>query len=358
MFDLEELNTIRERPTAYPVQMIREAIQKLALRENLTRQESFETMNEIMSGNASEAQIAAFLMGLRLKGETIPEIAGCAQSMREKSTPIRSKHPNLIDTCGTGGDSSGTFNISTSAAIIACGAGAVVAKHGNRAVSSQSGSADVLRALGINLDLTPEMVTAILDDVGITFLFAPLLHGAMKFAAPVRRDMGIRTIFNILGPLTNPAGARRQLMGVFAPGLTEVLAGVLKELGSEHALVVHGEGGLDELSTLGWTKVSHLRNGEISTYEIRAETFGFQLTSVERLRGADAQSNAELVVRILERAGGAPSDIAIFNAGAALTAAGIAGDLKEGVAQARESVLSGAALKKLNEWKEASHSRG
>ena len=233
--------------------MIREAIRKLASKEDLSREEAFQTMNEIMSGAASEAQISAFLMGMRLKGETIPEIAGCAQSMREQSTPIVSQRAEIIDTCGTGGDGSGTFNISTSAAIIASAAGASVAKHGNRAVSSQSGSADVLRALGISLDISPERVSQILDEVGITFLFAPQLHAAMKFAAPVRRDMGIRTIFNILGPLTNPAGARRQLLGVFSPSLTEVLAGVLRELGSQHALVVHGEGGLDEFSTLGWT---------------------------------------------------------------------------------------------------------
>ncbi len=336
--------------------MIREAIQKLAVRENLTRQEAFESMNEIMSGDASEGQIASFLMGLRLKGETIPEIAGCAQSMREKSIPIRSKYSDIIDTCGTGGDSSGTFNISTCAAIIASGAGARVAKHGNRAVSSQSGSADVLRALGINMEILPERVAQILDEVGITFLFAPQLHSAMKFAAPVRRDMGIRTIFNILGPLTNPAGARRQLIGVFNPSLTEVLAGVLKELGSEHALVVHGEGGLDELSTLGWTKVSQLRNGEITTYELRAESFGFKQASAIDLHGGDARTNASIVTRILEGKQGPSTDIAVLNAGAALTVSGLAGDLKEGIKRSQESVLSGAAMKKLHHWKEASYS--
>jgi anthranilate phosphoribosyltransferase len=336
--------------------MIREAIQKLASREDLSRQEAFETMSEIMSGNASEAQIASFLMGLRLKGETIPEIAGCAQSMREKSVPIRSKHADIIDTCGTGGDSSGTFNISTCAAIIASGAGARVAKHGNRAVSSQSGSADVLRALGVNLEISPERVTKILDDVGITFLFAPQLHGAMKFAAPVRKDMGIRTIFNILGPLTNPAGARRQLLGVFNPALTDVLAGVLKELGSEHALVVHGEGGLDELSTLGWTKVSQLRDGQITTYELRAEEFGIRRARAENLRGGEAHQNAGIITRILEGSQDPARDIAVLNAGAALTVAGIAGDLKEGIIRAQESISSGAARRKLNLWKEASHS--
>jgi len=336
--------------------MIREAIQKLASRENLSRQEAFETMNEIMSGNASEAQIASFLMGLRLKGETIPEIAGCAQAMREKSVPIRSKYTDIIDTCGTGGDSSGTFNISTCAAIIASGAGARVAKHGNRAVSSQSGSADVLRALDINLDISPERVTQILDEVGITFLFAPQLHGAMKFAAPVRRDMGIRTIFNILGPLTNPAGARRQLLGVFNPALTEVLAGVLKELGSEYALVVHGEGGLDELSTIGWTKVSQLRDGEITTYELKVESFGIGRARVESFRGGEAPLNAEIIKGILEAKGGPATDIAVLNAGAALTVSGVAQDLYDGIARSRDSISSGAAMKKLNNWKEASHS--
>ena len=336
--------------------MIREAIQKLASRENLSRQEAFETMNEIMSGNASEAQIASFLMGLRLKGETIPEIAGCAQSMREKSVPIRSKHEDIIDTCGTGGDSSGTFNISTCAAIIASGAGAHVAKHGNRAVSSQSGSADVLRALGVNLDISPEMVTQILDEVGITFLFAPQLHGAMKFAAPVRRDMGIRTIFNILGPLTNPAGARRQLLGVFNPALTEVLAGVLRELGSEHALVVHGEGGLDELSTIGWTKVTQLRNGVVTTYELTVESCGIGRGSIEHLRGGEASLNAEIVNGVLAGKGGPTTDIAVLNAGAALTVAGVAKDLSEGITRSRDSISSGAAMKKLYQWKEASHS--
>lgn len=336
--------------------MIRESIQKLALKEDLSRQEAFETMNEIMSGNASEAQIASFLMGLRLKGETIPEIAGCAQAMRAKAIPIKNKHPNLIDTCGTGGDSSGTFNISTCAAIIASAAGAVVAKHGNRAVSSRSGSADVLQALGINLDISHERVASILDEVGITFLFAPQLHGAMKFAAPVRRDMGIRTVFNILGPLTNPAGARRQLIGVFNSSLTEVLAGVLKELGSEYALVVHGEGGLDEVSNLGWTKVSQLMNGEISTYEVRAESFGFQLSNAKDLQGGDPEQNAQIIMQILKGEKGGAADVSVLNAGAALMVAGIAGDLKQGIEQARDAISIGAAWKKLNHWKEASHS--
>jgi anthranilate phosphoribosyltransferase len=334
--------------------MIREAIQKLASRQDLTRQEAFETMSEIMSGNASEAQIASFLMGLRSKGETVSEIAGCAQSMREKSTPIQCRNQNVIDTCGTGGDNSGTFNISTCAAIIASAAGAIVAKHGNRAVSSQSGSADVLKALGIKLDIPPEKVSDVLDQVGITFLFAPQLHGAMKYAVPVRRDMGIRTIFNILGPLTNPAGARRQVLGVFHPSLTEVLANVLLELGSEHALVVHGEGGLDEFSTLGITRVSELHDGEIKTYELRAESLGFNRPSIDSLKGGDAEFNARLITRILDGNVDGASDIAVFNAGAGLFVAGITKDLQEGIVVARDAVRSGAARKKLDHWKEAS----
>jgi len=336
--------------------MIREAIQKLASEEDLSRDEAFQTMNEIITGAASEAQISAFLMGMRLKGETIPEIAGCAQSMREKSTPIMNQRAEIIDTCGTGGDGSGTFNISTSAAIIASAAGAIVAKHGNRAVSSQSGSADVLRALGINLDISPERVSQILDEVGITFLFAPQLHAAMKFAAPVRRDLGIRTIFNILGPLTNPAGARRQLLGVFNPSLTEVLACVLRELGALHALVVHGEGGLDEFSTLGWTRVSELRNGEVTTYEVHADSFGFRPPSIAELRGGDCEVNAQIIMRILEGREGAQRDIAVFNAAAAIVVAGLAGDLTEGIRRAQEALMTGAAMRKINQWKEASNS--
>jgi anthranilate phosphoribosyltransferase len=335
--------------------MIREAIQKLALKEDLSRREAYETMNEIMSGLASESQIAAFLMGLRLKGETIPEIAGCAQSMRGKAIPIESRNPRVIDTCGTGGDGTGTFNISTCAAIIACAAGAVVAKHGNRAVSSQSGSADVLRALGVNIEISPEQVSQVLDEVGITFLFAPQFHSAMKFAVPVRRDMGIRTIFNVLGPLTNPAGARRQLLGVFNPSLTEVMAGVLRELDSEFALVVHGEGGLDELSTMGSSKVTELVNGQVRTYTLAAETLGFQKPSLEKLKGGDAQSNAQIILDIVAGKRGPQRDIGVLNAAAALMVAGRVTDIDEGIHRANEALDSGAAERKLREWIEASN---
>lgn len=335
--------------------MIKEAIGILATRQSLSAGEAYAAMDEIMTGTATEAHISAFLMGLRLKGETVEEIAGCARAMKAKAVSIKSRHPVIIDTCGTGGDASGTFNISTTAAIIASAAGAVVAKHGNRAVSSKSGSADVLKALGINIDLPIDKVATVLDEVGITFLFAPLMHGAMKFAAPVRRDLGIRTIFNILGPLTNPAGAKRQLLGVFDPALTETMATVLGELGSEHALVVHGEGGFDELSSLGSTKVSELKGGKVTTYTLDAREVGVKMGRVEDLRGGDAALNAEIVRAILSGKDGAPADIAVLNAGGALLVAGKVDSLKAGIELSREAIRSGAAARKLNAWKEATN---
>jgi anthranilate phosphoribosyltransferase len=338
--------------------MIREVIHKLAARESLSKGESYETMNEIMSGNASEAQTAAFLMGLRLKGETVDEIAGCARSMREKAVPIRTRRENIIDTCGTGGDGSGTFNISTCAAIIASSAGAVVAKHGNRAVSSQSGSADVLRELGVNLDITPERTSEILDNIGITFLFAPHLHGAMKFAVPVRRDMGIRTIFNVLGPLTNPAGARRQVVGVFDPALTTVLAEVLRDLGSEHALVVHGEGGIDEFSTLGSSHVTELKDGRLRSYDVAVEDLGIPRATSGDLRGGDARRNAEIINEVLIGRKGPARNIAVLNAAAAIFVSGIARSLEEGVAAANDAIDNGSAAAKLHQWVRATNGRG
>jgi anthranilate phosphoribosyltransferase len=338
--------------------MIREVIHRLAAGQDLSKQESYETMNEIMSGNASEAQIAAFLMGLRLKGETVAEIAGCAKSMREKATPIRTRHASVIDTCGTGGDASGTFNISTCAAIIASAAGAVVAKHGNRAVSSQSGSADVLRELGVNLDITAEKTSEVLDQIGITFLFAPQLHSAMKFAVPVRRDMGIRTIFNILGPLTNPAGARRQLVGVFDPALTSAMAEVLKDLGSEHALVVHGEGGIDELSTIGASSVSELRGGEVKTYNLRVEDLGLQKAHSADLRGGDSKRNAEIINGVLGGRKGPARDIAVLNAAAAVYVSGLVSCLEDGIVKAQDAIDNGSASAKLQQWVEVTNSSG
>jgi anthranilate phosphoribosyltransferase len=337
--------------------MIREVIHRLAARQDLSKQESYETMNEIMSGVATESQIAAFLMGLRLKGETVEEIAGCAKSMREKATPIRIRHGSVIDTCGTGGDGSGTFNISTCAAIIASAAGAVVAKHGNRAVSSQSGSADVLRELGVNLEITPEKTSEILDRIGIAFLFAPQLHGAMKFAVPVRRDLGIRTIFNVLGPLTNPAGARRQVVGVFDPALTKVLAEVLQDLGSEHALIVHGEGGIDELSTVGSSYVSELKDGKVNSYSIRAEDLGIPKASPADLRGGDSKRNADIINEILRGKKGPARDIAVLNAAAALLVSGIAAGLADGIVVATRAVDDGSASAKLQAWIRETNSR-
>jgi anthranilate phosphoribosyltransferase len=336
--------------------MIQDVIKKLSNKQDLTRAEAYDAMNAIMSGQATDAQIAAFLMGLRLKGETVEEITGCAQVMREKAVRIRTKYQVVIDTCGTGGDASGTFNISTTAAIIASAAGAVVAKHGNRAVSSKCGSADVLKALGINIEITPEKAAQTLDEIGITFLFAPILHGAMKHAASVRKELGVRTIFNILGPLTNPAGAQRQVLGVFSPALTETMANVLKELGAQHALVVHGDGGLDELSTLGATRISEMKDGQIRTYTLDVRELGLPVVTHTSLQGGDIQENVSILLGVLEGKRSPARDIALLNAGAALYIAARASTLKEGIRMAAEVVDSGAALRKLNEWKDATNS--
>ncbi len=336
--------------------MIQDVLKKLSNKQDLTRAEAYDAMNEIMSGQATDAQIAAFLMGLRLKGETVGEITGCAQVMREKAVRIRTKHQVVIDTCGTGGDASGTFNISTTAAIIASAAGAAVAKHGNRAVSSKCGSADVLKALGINIEITPEKAAQTLDEVGITFLFAPTLHGAMKHAASVRKELGVRTIFNILGPLTNPAGAQRQVLGVFSSALTETMANVLKELGAQHALVVHGDGGLDELSTLGTTRISEMKDGQIRTYTLDVRELGLPVVTQTSVQGGDIQENVAILLGVLEGKRSPARDIALLNAGAALYIAARASTLNEGIRMAAEVVDSGAALRKLNEWKDASNS--
>ena len=335
--------------------MIRDSLHKLIDRKDLTKQEAFEAMSEIMSGNVSEPLMASFLTALRMKGETVAEIAGCAQAMREKATKVSTRHTNVIDTCGTGGDSVGTFNISTAAAIIACGAGAVVAKHGNRAISSKCGSADVLKALGVNIEIPKEKVERCLDDVGIAFLFAPLMHGAMKYAAPVRRELGLRTVFNILGPLTNPAGAKRQLLGVFQARLTEPMAQVLLELGSERAMVVHGEGGLDEISTLGKTKISELKDGSVTTYEFIHSAVNIPAGTLAEIAGGDAELNARIVRDILDGKKGAHRSIAVFNAGAALYVAGKAATFKEGVKLAEESIDSLNAKKKLQQLIDATN---
>jgi len=335
--------------------MIRESIHKLIEKKDLSRQEAYDTMTEIMSGNASAPLIASFLTALRMKGEVVNEIAGCAQAMREKSTKIETKHANVIDTCGTGGDSLGTFNISTAAAIVACGAGAFVAKHGNRAISSRCGSADVLKALGVNIEIPKEKVEQCLDDVGIAFLFAPLMHGAMKYAAPVRRELGIRTVFNVLGPLTNPAGARRQVIGVFDGRLTELLARVLLELGTERAMVVHGEGGLDEISTLGKTMISELKDGSISSYEFHHSSVGISSGTLADVAGGDAELNASIIRNILDGKKNSQRNITVLNAGAAIYISGKAPTFLDGVKLAEESIDSHKAKRKLQELIDATN---
>ena len=336
--------------------MIQEAIKDLIAGVDLGRARTRAVMDQIMSGQATDAQIGAFLVALRIKGETIDEIAGGAEAMREKATPIVTVHPDLIDTCGTGGDDSGTFNISTTVAFVACGAGLAVAKHGARSISSQCGSADVLAALGVNVEATPEKVGECIDEVGIGFLFAVALHGAMKHAIGPRRELATRTVFNILGPLTNPAGAKRQLLGVFDGALTEALAGVLRELGSERALVVHGSDGLDEITLTGPTQVSELRDGQISTRQIHPGDFGLQVVSAEALKGGDADYNARILREVLDGREGPQRDVVLLNAAAAMVVGGLAEDITAGLEVARASIDSGKARQALDRLVEVSNS--
>ena len=326
---------------------IQEAIAKVIEGEDLSRGEMTDAMNQIMSGEATDAQIGAFLIALRVKGESVDEIAGAASVMREKATPIATRHDVIVDTCGTGGDHSGTFNISTTAAFVAAGAGLCVAKHGSWSVTSQSGSADVLSALGVNIEASPETVSRCLDDVGVGFLFAPALHGAMKYAIGPRREIGARTIFNALGPLTNPAGAKRQVVGVYSAALTETLAGVLGTLGLARAFVVHGSDGLDEMTLTGPTRVSELKNGSVSTYDVSPGDFGLAQAPADALKGGDADYNAEITRSILNGEEGPRRDIVLLNAAAAIVAGDKARDLNEGVQVAAEVIDSGKALEKL-----------
>ncbi|MXX12795.1 MAG: anthranilate phosphoribosyltransferase [Gemmatimonadetes bacterium] len=327
---------------------IQEAIAKVIEGADLSRGEMTDVMNQIMSGEATDAQIGAFLIALRVKGECVDEIAGAASVMREKATPIATKHDVIVDTCGTGGDHSGTFNISTTAAFVAAGAGLCVAKHGNRAATSQSGSADVLSALGVNIEASPETMSRCLDDVGIGFLFAISLHGAMKYAIGPRREIGARTIFNALGPLSNPAGATRQVVGVYSAALTETLAGVLATLGAERAFVVHGSDGLDEMTLTGPTRVSELKNGSVSTYDVSPGDFGLMQAPADALKGGDADYNAEITRSVLNGEEGPRRDIVLLNAAAAIVAGDKARDLNEGVQAAAEVIDSGKALEKLD----------
>lgn len=338
--------------------MIKSTLNKIASGEDLTRSEMEGAMSEIMGGEATPAQIGGFITGLRMKGETVDEIAGAAAIMREKATKINPKIGNgkvVIDTCGTGGDGKNTFNISTASALVAAGAGAVVAKHGNRSVSSMCGSADVLEALGVNIDLTPEEVERCIEEVGIGFLFAPKLHGAMKHAIGPRKELGIRTIFNILGPLTNPAGASAQLLGVYDPDLVEVIAEVLKALGSERAMVVNGSGA-DELTTTGPSVVSYLKGGKIENFTVEPEKLGLKPASLEDLRGGDSAENAAIIDDILEGKEGPKKDVVIFNSAAALIVAGLAPDFAAGIEMAADSIESSRAkvtLERLVEFTKA-----
>ena len=331
---------------------IQRAIDIISRFGHLQAEEAETVMHQIMTGDATEAQIGAYLMGLRMKGETQDEIAGSARAMRANATPIPTRvEGDLLDTCGTGGDKSGTFNISTTVAFVAAAAGIPVAKHGNRAATSKCGSADVLGALGVNLDLTPEQVGQCVDDVGIGFLFAVKLHPAMKHAIGPRRQMGVRTMFNILGPLTNPAGAQRQLMGVFAPDLTDFIAHVLQALGSTSALVVSGYGGVDELTTTGPNRISHLNGGSIRTYDLDPMDLGFEGAHISDLVGGEPEENAAILRGVLDGSVDGPKrDVILLNGGAALLAAGRVSDLKVGIAQAADLLDSGAAVARLDEF--------
>jgi anthranilate phosphoribosyltransferase len=327
---------------------IKGAIGRAVAGDDLTALEAEAVMEQIMSGQATQAQIAALLMTLRLKGETIEEIVGFARAMRRHATAVRPQARGLVDTCGTGGDGTGTFNISTTVAFVAAGAGLPVAKHGNRSVSSKSGSADVLEALGVRLDLTPAQMAQAIDEVGVGFLFAPRLHPAMKYAIGPRREIGVRTVFNVLGPLTNPAGAGYQLLGVFDGALVQPLAEVLAGLGSERAMVVHGADGLDELSTTGPNQASVLEDGRVQSQVIDPAALGLPQAKLKDLLGGDAATNARLTRQVLAGEAGPRRDVVLLNAAATLVVGGKAPDLEAGLTQAAQSIDSGAALATLD----------
>ena len=328
--------------------MIRAALQTVIDRHDLTREDAFQTMELIMTGEATPAQIGAFLVALRMKGETAAEIAGFAQSMRGKAAKVTTTRPEpLLDIVGTGGDSKHSINVSTISSFVAAGAGVVVAKHGNRSVSSKCGAADVLAALGVKIELEVAQMSQCLDEVGMAFLFAPKLHGAMKYAIVPRREIGVRTVFNILGPITNPAGAKRQLVGVYEMGLTRLLAEVLRQLDAEHVWLVHSEDGLDEISLAGKTHVAELKDGQIREFDITPADFGLS-ASAESITGGDAAQNAEIARSILQGAKGVMRDVVIANSAASLFIAGKAANITDGAALSAESIDSGAAFKKLH----------
>jgi anthranilate phosphoribosyltransferase len=329
---------------------IQSAIRRVTERQDLTQDEMTVVMRAIMTGECTPAQIGGFLVGLRMKGETVPEIAAAARVMRELAAAVEVDRSHLIDTCGTGGDAKGTFNVSTATAFVVAAAGGKVAKHGNRSVSSSSGSADVLEAAGAKLDLTPAQVAQCVEQVGVGFLFAPRHHSAMKHAVGPRREMAVRTVFNILGPLTNPAGAPHQLLGVFSQAWVRPAAEVLRELGSEHVLVVHAEDGLDEISIGGPTRVAELDRGEVREYTLTPEQFGIARTPLEAIQVASAAQSLELIRRVFAGEPGPAADIVVLNAGAAIYAADLAESLEAGVARAREVLASGAAQRKFDQF--------
>ncbi|MEM7351901.1 MAG: anthranilate phosphoribosyltransferase [Acidobacteriota bacterium] len=324
-----------------------EALRRWLAREDLSRAETEELFGALMDGVLSEAMKAAMLVALAMKGEAPAEIAGAAAAMRRRVIAIPHQVDKVVDTCGTGGDGKGTFNISTAAALVAAAAGVPIAKHGNRSVSSRSGSADVLTALGVGIEGTPEDAGRILESIGIAFLFAPKLHPAMKEVMPVRRELGVRTLFNVLGPLTNPAGARRQVIGVYAEPLVPVIAEVLRELGCDHAMVVHGSDGLDEITTTGATLVAEVVDGAIEIYDLDPRDLGVRRASGDDLLGGSPQDNAELMRRLLDGEEGPLADVTALNAAAAIRVSGLAADLEDGFARAREVLASGAAAAKL-----------
>jgi len=347
--------------------IIADAVRALVERRDLSAIEAAGAMDAIMSGAATNAQIAAFLTALRMKGETVEELIGFAQVMRQKVVRVRTRGDEvagltgtdremLIDTCGTGGDASGTFNVSTATAFVVAGAGLKVAKHGNRSSSTLCGSADVVETLGISLELTPAQVGRCIDEIGIGFMYAPLLHTAMKHVMPARREIGVRTVFNLLGPLTNPAGANAQVIGVASAGLTEPLARVLAELGTIRAFVVHGADGLDEISNTGESQISEVHEGVVRSSRVRPEDFGLPRATIRDLRGGDRGENAQIIRLVLGGEAGPRRDIVLMNVAAALVAGGKARDLKEGVGMASQSIDSGAAASKLAALVERSQS--
>lgn len=336
-----------------------DGIKKVVEGRHLERSEAEELMSEIMDGKATDAQIASFLTALRMKCETVDELIGFAKVIRAKASPVSLRFSDatlaggeagqtIVDTCGTGGDAAGTFNISTTAAFVVAGSGVRVAKHGNRSVSSICGSADVIEALGIRLDLSPDSIGRCIEEVGIGFLYAPLLHDAMRYVVHARREMKIRTVFNLLGPICNPAGAKSQILGVYDEDLTDIMARVLCELGTDRAFIVHGSDGLDEITVTGESKISEVRDGEVRTYYVTPEDFGIERAGMSEIQGGDTPRNAEIVRNILAGEAGARTDVVLLNAAAGLVAGNRAGSLREGIDLARESIGSGRAMDCLN----------